>query len=172
MQGAIRKLLRRYGSAITLERQGKRQEFYGLLRHTAGYSWDSLDKAATPLGQTFGAKYTLVAPAQPPLQEGDVLILEDRSYYLRRLETESMKMAYCLRGLSALRGESVKLTPITRPRDLPWRALEKCFHRTRKLWEEMDRRNADPECGPVYRRLAQMAQEHCTVLAELLGKIE
>lgn len=91
---------------------------------------------------------------------------------LRRLETESMKMAYCLRGLSALRGESVKLTPITRPRDLPWRALEKCFHRTRKLWEEMDRRNTDPECGPVYRRLAQMAQEHCTVLAELLGKIE
>ena len=88
MQGAIRKLLRRYGSVITLERQGKRQEFYGLLRHTAGYSWDSLDKAATPLGQTFGAKYTLVAPAQPPLQEGDVLILEDRSYYLRRLETE------------------------------------------------------------------------------------
>ena len=91
---------------------------------------------------------------------------------LRRLEIDSMKIAHCLRGLSALRGETVKLTPLTRPKDLPWRALEKCFHRTRKLWEEMERRGADPECGPVYRVLARQAQEQCVVLAELLGKLE
>ncbi len=91
---------------------------------------------------------------------------------LRRLETESMKLAQCLRGLSAMRGETVKLTPITRPRDLPWRTLEKCFHRTRKLWEEMERRSSDPECGMVYRRLAQMTGDHCAILAELMGKIE
>lgn len=91
---------------------------------------------------------------------------------LRRLETESMKMAHCLRGISALRGETVKLTPLTRPRDLPWRALEKCFHRQRKLWEEMDRRGSDPECGMVFRRLARQAEDHCAVLAELLGKLE
>ena len=91
---------------------------------------------------------------------------------LRRLETESMKIAHCLRGLSALRGETVKLTPLTRPRDLPWRALEKCFHRTRKLWEEMEHRCTDPECGMVFRRLALQAEEHCMVLAELMGKLE
>lgn len=91
---------------------------------------------------------------------------------LRRLETESMKLAHCLRGISALRGETVKLTPLTRPRDLPWRALEKCFHRSRKLYEEMDRRSADLECGMVFRRLARQTEEHCAAIAELLGKLE
>ena len=91
---------------------------------------------------------------------------------LRRLETESMKLAHCLRGISALRGETVKLTPLTRPRDLPWRALEKCFHRSRKLYEEMERRSADPECGMVFRRLARQTEEHCAAIAELLGKLE
>ena len=91
---------------------------------------------------------------------------------LRRLEMDSMKMAHCLRGLSALRGETVKLTPLTRPRDLPWRALEKCFHRVRKLWEEMRRREDDPECGMVYRLLARQAEEQCMAFAELMGKLE
>ncbi len=91
---------------------------------------------------------------------------------LRRLETESMKMAHCLRGISALRGETVKLTPLTRPRDLPWRALEKCFHRQRKLWEEMERRSTDPECGMVFRCLSRQAEEHCAVFTELMGKLE
>ena len=91
---------------------------------------------------------------------------------LRWLETESMKMAHCLRGISALRGETVKLTPLTRPRDLPWRALEKCFHRQRKLWEEMERRSTDPECGMVFRRLSRQAEEHCAVFTERMGKLE
>lgn len=105
MHGVMEKLLRRYGGVITLERAGSRQEFFGLLRHTVGYSWDSLDKAATPLGQTFGAKYTLIAPAQPKLQEGDVLTLDGCSYYLRRLETEKYgSEAICQWGMCVRKG--------------------------------------------------------------------
>lgn len=91
---------------------------------------------------------------------------------LRRLETENVKLAQCLRGICALRGEAVKLTPLTRPREAPRRCLEKCYRRTRKLWEEMDSRGSDPECGPVFRRLVRQTEEHCAILAELLGKLE
>lgn len=91
---------------------------------------------------------------------------------LRRMETESMKMAQSLRGICILRGESVKLAPVPQPREQPRKGLEKCFRRARMLWEEMDRRCADPEFAPVYLRLRQLAQEHCASAAELLGKLE
>ena len=91
---------------------------------------------------------------------------------LRRLENESMKLTHSLRGLCALRGENVKLTPLTAPRDQSRRALEKCFHRSRRLWDEMDRRSDDPEFSMVFRLLRDRCAEHCLTLTELLGKLE
>ncbi len=91
---------------------------------------------------------------------------------LRRLENESLRLAQALRGLSALRGENVKLTPLTAPRDPSRRALEKSLHRSRRLWDEMDRRCADPEFSMVFRELRGRCAEHCTALTELLGRLE
>ncbi len=91
---------------------------------------------------------------------------------LRRMEQESLRMMHSLRGICLLRGEGVKVTPLMQPRDQPRRALEKCFRRSRRLWEEMENRSGDPECGPVFRRLARQAEEHCAVLTELLGKLD
>lgn len=91
---------------------------------------------------------------------------------LRRMEMESTKMVQCLRGICALQSETVKLTPLPNPQDPPRRSLEKCFRRTRRLWEEMERRSGDEECGPVYRSLARRAEDHCVTLAELIGRLE
>ena len=91
---------------------------------------------------------------------------------LRRLEGESRSLTQALRGVSGLRGEPVKLTPLTQRREVPRRALEKCFHRSRKLWEEMDRRCTDPEFSMVFRELRSRCAGHCMALAELLGKLE
>ena len=91
---------------------------------------------------------------------------------LRRLETESSRIAQSLRGICALRGEQVKLTPLPTPREAPRRSLEKCFHRSCRLRQEMESRCGDPECGPVFRSLTRRAEDHCCALAELIGRLD
>ena len=91
---------------------------------------------------------------------------------LRRLEQESSRMVHSLRGISALRGEVVKLTPLPTPREAPRRTLEKSFHRSLRLWQELDSRCADPEWGVVFRSLVRRAEDHCAQLTELIGRLE
>ena len=91
---------------------------------------------------------------------------------LRRLEGESSRITQSLRGICALRGEPVKLTPLPPPRDKPRRALEKSFRRCRRLCQELESRCADPEFGGVYRSLTRRTEDHCAVLAELIGKLD
>lgn len=91
---------------------------------------------------------------------------------LRRLEGDSGRMVYTLRGLCQLLGEPVRLSPVPTPKEPPRRALEKCFHRTRRLREEMLRRGAAGEYGIVFANLAQSCGELCTAFAEMLGRLD
>ena len=91
---------------------------------------------------------------------------------LRRLEQESSRIVHSLRGISALRGEVVKLTPLPTPREAPRRTLEKSFHRSLRLWQELDSRCDDPEWGVVFRSLARRAEDHCVQLTELIGRLD
>ncbi len=91
---------------------------------------------------------------------------------LRRLEADSARMVHTLRGICAMQGQTVRLTPIPAQKELPRRALEKSFHRTRRIRDEMERRCPDPEYGVVFHSLARRAEDHCAVLAELIGRLE
>lgn len=91
---------------------------------------------------------------------------------LRKLELETVRCIYCLRGLCALRGETVKLQSITHGKEQPRRSLEKCYFRQRKLWEEAEKRTNDPENGILFRKVAERAGEHCVLLAELIGRLD
>ena len=91
---------------------------------------------------------------------------------LRRLEAESARTVHTLRGLCLLQGENIRLSPTPTPKELPRRALEKSFHRTRRLGDEMKKRIDDPEYGPVFHSLARRAEDHCATLAELIGRLD
>ena len=91
---------------------------------------------------------------------------------LRRLEAESARMVYSLRGICLMQGESVRLNPIPTPKETPRRALEKSFHRTRRIREEMEKRGTDPEFGTVFRSLARKCDDLCAAIAEMLGRLE
>ena len=91
---------------------------------------------------------------------------------LRRLEAESSRMVHSLRGICALRGESVKLTPLPAPREAPRRCLEKSLRRSLRLHRELESLCADPEFGPIFRSLSRKAEDHCAALAEMLGRLE
>ena len=91
---------------------------------------------------------------------------------LRRLETESSRMTQSLRGICALRGKQVKLTPLPTPREAPRRCLEKCLRRSLRMHQELENRCADPEMGPVFRSLCRKTEDHCAALTEMLGRLD
>ena len=91
---------------------------------------------------------------------------------LRRLEGESSRMTQSLRGICALRGEPVKLTPLPAPREAPRRCLEKALRRSLRMHQELEGRGGDPEYGPVYRSLVRKMEDHCAALTEMLGRLE
>ena len=53
----------------------------------------------------------------------------------------------------------------------PHKALEKCYHRTRRCMTEYLARSADGEFGVVFERLAKREGEHCCLIAELIGRL-
>ena len=53
----------------------------------------------------------------------------------------------------------------------PRKALEKCYHRTRRCMTEYLARSADGEFGVVFERMAKREGEHCLWLAEALGSL-
>jgi hypothetical protein len=91
---------------------------------------------------------------------------------LRRLEQDSSRMVYTPRGLCLLLGENVRLAPVPTPKEPPRRALEKCFHRTRRLREEMEKRCGDVEYGLVYQSLMRKCDDLCAAIAEMIGRLD
>lgn len=91
---------------------------------------------------------------------------------LRRLEADSGRMVQALRGICLMQGETVRLNPVPTPKEPPRRALEKCFHRTRRLREEMGKRSGDGEFGMVFQSLGRKCEDLCAALAEMLGRLD
>lgn len=71
--------------------------------------------------------------------------------------------------LSRQRGENLKLWQPGK--ESPQKALERCYHRTRRIMTEYMARSADGEFGVVFERMAKRAGEHCLLIAELLGSM-
>ena len=91
---------------------------------------------------------------------------------LRRLEGDSGRMVQTLRGICQMQGEPVRLSPVPTPKEAPRRALEKSFHRTRRLREEMAKRSGDGDFGIVFQSLARKCEDLCAALAEMIGRLE
>lgn len=91
---------------------------------------------------------------------------------LRRLEVDSGRLVQTLRGICQMQGESIRLSPVPTPKEVPRRALEKSFHRTRRLREEMVKRCADGDFGIVFQSLARKCEDLCAALAEMIGRLE
>ena len=91
---------------------------------------------------------------------------------LRRLQQESQKCIFCMKGICCARGETVQVPQLNVGKEQPKRALMKCYHRERKLCSEMDRMSADPEYGLISGDLSRLARERCAAVLELLGELE
>ena len=91
---------------------------------------------------------------------------------LKRLQAESGRCVACMKGICRLRGEKVKVMPLPQNRENQRHSLEKCYHRERNLWQQLEQHAGDPEYGIVFGRLAHQAKEHCVTIMEILGRME
>ena len=105
MQKVVERILRQYGSIITLRRTDEDCQFRGFLNHTGSHSWQNMRRNYGPLGEFPGGQYVLLAPLEPVLKRGDLLLMDGRRYRIRRLEKENLgDMALCQWGLCVEEG--------------------------------------------------------------------
>ena len=90
----------------------------------------------------------------------------------RRLYLGEKSNAQMLAGIGVLAGRQGEALKLWQPgKEQPGKTLEKCYHRTRRCMTEYMARSADGEYGMVFRSLADREEEHCAVIAELLGSL-
>lgn len=91
----------------------------------------------------------------------------------RRLYAGEKANAAALAGLGILSRQGGEALKVWQPgKEEPGRALERCYHRSRRCMTEYLARSADGEFGAVFDRMAKREGEHCGMLAELLGNLK
>lgn len=106
MRQMMDKILRWYGTEITLVCGSEMHTVTGFFQPSTAKSWQNMDKTVSPLGQTPRGQYTYIGPAVPEPREGDTLRAGGREYILRRLERvlDQNGPVYCW-GLCVPKGE-------------------------------------------------------------------
>lgn len=90
MQRMVKKLFADFGTEMLLRQAGQETAFRGFLQTNQSKSWQSMDQNYTPLGEIPRGQYILFLPPQSEAQVGDQVMLDGKSYDIRRLE----KMLY------------------------------------------------------------------------------
>jgi len=105
VQKDLQSLMRRWGNALTLIREGETQQIRGFLHPSYSKSLQNLYPQSTPLGQRSDGWYVYIGPAVPEVKEGDVLAMESTQYRLYRVETVLFRQEplYCW-GLCVKKG--------------------------------------------------------------------
>ena len=86
MQQMVEKVLRQYGTDMTLVSSGQSRTVRGFFRAVNSRSWQSMENEATPLGEISRGQYAYVGPVEIPVKEGDTLLLGEKTYLFRRVE--------------------------------------------------------------------------------------
>lgn len=88
-----------------------------------------------------------------------------------RLYQEGLETLACLKGLCRLQGQHPgKIQPIPVSRGTVDQVLTQAYHRSRRAAAEYTARWGEPEWGSVYRELSRREENHCMLLAQLMGR--
>ena len=86
MKSMVSKIIRQYGTDMTLTGEGKNMTVRAFFRAVNSKSWQSMESQATLLGEISRGQYAYIGPAEAGVCEGDTLVLGDREYLFRRVE--------------------------------------------------------------------------------------
>ncbi len=86
MKNMVDKIMRTYGTPLTLYRNGEKIGLRGFLQPNGSRSWQNTEINVVPLGIIPNGQYLYIGPVTPAAEEGDVLIMDNRIYELRQSE--------------------------------------------------------------------------------------
>ena len=86
MRGTIENVLQRYGTDMRLSHGGKEITVRGFFRAVNSKSWQSMEYEASPLGEISRGQYAYIGPVNVEAEEGDTLVLGEKTYLFRRVE--------------------------------------------------------------------------------------
>lgn len=86
MRNTLEKVMERWGTSMSLLRQGKETPLKGFLQETGSRNWQNMEKVFTPLGEIPRGQYLYLGPLEPRVNVGDVLLQGNRIFEVRRAE--------------------------------------------------------------------------------------
>lgn len=97
MEKVVGKILKQYGSPVTLERGSDSWEVRAFFQPVRSKSWRYLEGDYSPLGEVPRGQYVYIGPAEPMAEAGDTVTVGGRKYQLRRTEAilYEDKVVYC-----------------------------------------------------------------------------
>lgn len=89
---------------------------------------------------------------------------------LRQLFERERQHGRILNGINILQeGTALAIRPVPPDNDRAETALRKCYSRTLQAMTHYAARENDPHYGVIFRQLLHQEQEHCRMIAEVLG---
>jgi hypothetical protein len=86
MRRAVEKVMANHGTDLTIVSGEENKTVRGFFRAVNSKSWQSMESEASLLGEITRGQYVYMGPVAAAVQEGDSLILGNRSYLFRRTE--------------------------------------------------------------------------------------
>lgn len=86
MVNVLERIMDRYGTAMVWSHNGVEEALRGFFQPVTSRSWQKLLREVTPLGSVSTGLYVYIGPVSREIRAGDQLVLEQRSYQVRRTE--------------------------------------------------------------------------------------
>ena len=86
MKSMVSKIIRQYGTDMTLTSGGTSTTVRGFFRAVNSKSWQSMESEATLLGEITRGQYSYIGPVDVAIKEGDTVTLGEKTYLFRRVE--------------------------------------------------------------------------------------
>lgn len=86
MKSMVSKIIRQYGTDMTLTSAGISKTVRAFFRAVNSKSWQSMESEATLLGEITRGQYSYIGPVDTAVREGDTVTLGEKTYLFRRVE--------------------------------------------------------------------------------------
>ena len=141
---------------------------------TAARVWDRIQNTAVPAGD---AQTVLNLIAEEMLDVAAYQHLSKRlpppqAAIARQIAQQEQSHIACLKGIYTLiTGRKAIVPTPSASDDPPDIVLRRCYGREMRCLAQYESRQADPQYGHIFRKLALQEQEHCHRILEILGAI-
>lgn len=86
MEKMVHKILKQYGTAMTVSGSGGSTAVRGFFQPVRSKSWQNMVGLDTPLGEVPRGQYIYIGPPEVAAKDGDILTVGGKDYVFRRVE--------------------------------------------------------------------------------------